>query len=98
MTETAEEHRKELEMVEFTYVIKDEVGIHARPATLMVKTIKSLSSTVTVSSGSKTCDGTKLMQIMALGIKQGDTARFTCEGENEAADAAALKDFLEKNL
>ncbi|MBQ5758990.1 MAG: HPr family phosphocarrier protein [Schwartzia sp.] len=85
-------------MVEFTYVIKDEVGIHARPATLMVKLIKSLSSTVSVGKGGKSCNGTKLMQIMALGIKQGDEAHFTCEGENEAADAAALKDFLEKNL
>lgn len=85
-------------MTEFSYVIKDEVGIHARPAAALVKVIKGCSGTVTIGNGKKTCEGTKLMQVMGLGIKCGDTAYFTCDGGDEAADAAALKDFLEKNL
>ena len=35
-------------MQTFTYVIKDELGIHARPAGLLVKEAKNFSSTITL--------------------------------------------------
>ncbi|MCD8090952.1 MAG: HPr family phosphocarrier protein, partial [Clostridiales bacterium] len=35
-------------MVSFNYVITDEVGIHARPAGLLVKAAKAVSSTVVI--------------------------------------------------
>lgn len=44
-------------MVTFTYTITDEVGIHARPAGLLVKEAKSYQETVTLS-----CNGKVLMQ------------------------------------
>ena len=40
-------------MKEFDYTIKDAVGIHARPAGQLVKLVKGLDSTVTISKGDK---------------------------------------------
>ena len=40
-------------MQKFTYVIKDELGIHARPAGLLVKEAKKFASTITLSCGEK---------------------------------------------
>ena len=40
-------------MKQFTYTIKDEVGIHARPAGNLVKLIKGFASTVTIEKEGK---------------------------------------------
>lgn len=80
-------------MKEFTYTITDPVGIHARPAGLLVKAIKALDSSVTIAKADgKSAAGTKLMALMGLGIKQGDTVTVTIEGGNEEASAAAMDD------
>ena len=52
-------------MKEFTYIIEDEIGIHARPAGNLVKLIKTFSSTVTLEKeGKPPVSGTALMKIM----------------------------------
>lgn len=86
-------------MQEFEYAVTDPVGIHARPAGILVKTIKGLDSEVTIGKkGGKEAGGTKLMAVMGLGIKQGDTAVVRVEGPNEEADAQLLRKFFEENF
>lgn len=86
-------------MKEFTYTITDPIGIHARPAGLLAKQAKSLESTVTViKSDGRSAIATKLMAIMTLSIKQGETVTVTVEGSNEEADAAAMEQFFRENL
>ena len=86
-------------MKEFTYTITDPVGIHARPAGLLAKAAKALDSTVTiVKAEGKSAQATKLMALMGLGIKQGDTVTVTVEGANEEADCAAMAKFFADNL
>ena len=85
-------------MKKFDYTIKDELGIHARPAGLLVKLVKSLGSGVTVEKDGKSVDALRLIALMGLGIKQGDTVTFTVEGGDEEASAAALEKFLTENL
>ena len=61
-------------MKEFTYTIKEPVGIHARPAGMLAKEAKSCQSTVTiVDKNGKSVDATRLMALMGMGIKCGDT-------------------------
>lgn len=86
-------------MRQFQYIITDPVGIHARPAGLLVKAAKALDSTITVEKvGGKSAIATKLMAVMGLGIKQGDTVSVTVEGGNEEANAAAMEQFFKDNL
>ena len=86
-------------MKQFVYTITDPVGIHARPAGLLVKAIKGLDSTVTITrADGKSAGGTKLMALMGLGIKQGDTVTVTIEGGGEEANAATLEQFFKDNL
>jgi len=86
-------------MKEFTYTITDPVGIHARPAGQLVKAIKALDSTVTIArADGKSAVGTKLMALMGLGVKQGDTVTVTVEGGNEEANSAALEQYFKDNL
>ena len=86
-------------MKQFTYTVTDPVGIHARPAGLLVKAIKGLDSTITIIKGDgRSAVGTKLMALMSLGIKQGETITVTVEGANEDADAQTLEQFFKDNL
>nr|WP_325259673.1 HPr family phosphocarrier protein [uncultured Oscillibacter sp.] len=86
-------------MKKFEYIITDPVGIHARPAGLLVKAAKALDSTVTIEKiGGKSAAATKLMAVMGLGIKQGDTVSVTVEGGSEDASAATMEQFFKDNL
>ena len=85
-------------MKEFQYTVKDACGIHARPAGLLVKVVKGFSSTATLEKNGKTCDMRKLMAVMGMGIRQGETITVTAEGEDEAAAIAAVEKFLTENV
>ena len=86
-------------MKTFEYVITDPVGIHARPAGLLVKEVKShAGSTVTITKGEKSINALKLMALMQMGIKQGDAITVSVEGGDEEGTAAALEAFLKANL
>lgn len=86
-------------MKQFQYVITDPIGIHARPAGLLVKAAKALDSTVTVEKvGGKSTAATKLMAVMGLGVKGGDTVTVMVEGGNEEASLQVMEQFFKENL
>ncbi len=85
-------------MKSFEYTITDPVGIHARPAGVLVKEIKKFVSTVTVNKGEKSVNALKLMALMGMGIKQGDTIRIDVEGADEDNAAAEIEAFFKANL
>lgn len=85
-------------MQEFTFTIKEPVGIHARPAGLLVKEIKQHQSKVTITKGEKSVDAVKLMALMGMGIKCGDTITVQVEGADEEATATALQAFMQEHL
>lgn len=85
-------------MQKFEYVIKDEVGIHARPAGLLVKEAKKYQSEIHIVKDGKSAAATKLMAIMGLGVKCGDTVAIEVEGADEDAACEGIKAFFEGNL
>lgn len=86
-------------MKQFTYVIQDPVGIHARPAGLLAKAAKELSdTTVTLTKGDKTAKASQLMKLMGLGVKQGDEVIVAVDGGDEDAALAAMEAFFKANL
>jgi phosphocarrier protein len=85
-------------MKEFTYAVKDKVGIHARPAGMLVKLVKEYSSDVYIEKGDKRIKADRLIAIMNMGIKHGDTVTVTIEGDDEKEAYKALYSFFESNL
>lgn len=85
-------------MKTFEYTIKDELGIHARPAELLVKEAKKYESECTITKDGKTKKLTQLMMLMSLGVKQGETVTVTAEGADEDTAIEGLKAFFEANL
>jgi phosphocarrier protein HPr len=85
-------------MKEFQYTIKEENGIHARPAGLLAQQAKSYQSSTTMLHGEKSADMKRLFALMRLNVKQGDTVTVQVSGADEEAAAEGLKKFLSENL
>ena len=85
-------------MKEFNYVIKDALGIHARPAGMLAKLAKTFESKVQITKGEKTVAASQLLMLMGLGVKQGEEIQITVEGADEEKAFVEVKDFFEKNL
>ena len=85
-------------MKEFTYVITDPEGIHARPAGALVKAAASFSSKITIGKDGKDVDAKRIFGIMGLAAKQGHEITLKAEGEDEDAAIEALSTFLKENL
>lgn len=85
-------------MKSFSYTIKDKVGIHARPAGMLAKVAKEYESEITIEKNEKKVNATKLIAIMGMGIKCGDTITVTVSGSDEDEASAALEDFFKENL
>lgn len=85
-------------MKTFDYMITDEVGIHARPAGVLAKKVKEYASKVVIKKGEKSAEAQKLMAVMSLGVKKGETVTVTVEGEDEEKAVAELEVFFKENF
>lgn len=89
------------EVVSAEFVIRNEHGLHARPGTALVTTIKGFKSDITVTNldgSGKPANGRSLMKVVALGVKKGHRLRFTASGEDAAAAIAAIGEAIESGL
>ena len=85
-------------MKSFEYTVKDELGIHARPAGMLVKEAKKYESKITITKEGKTVDVTKLMMLMSLAVKCVQTVEIQVEGSDEDIAFEGMKAFFEANL
>ena len=85
-------------MKEFKHVINDPMGLHARPASMVVKACGAYASKVTITAPTGTADAKRLMAVMRLGAKQGMELTVAVDGADEEKAAAELQAFLAANL
>ncbi len=83
------------------FTIRNEHGLHARPGTVLVNTIKQFTSEITVTNldgSGKPANGRSLMKVVALGVKKGHRLRFTAQGEDAQQALAAIGEAIAAGL
>jgi len=85
-------------MKQFTYTVQDALGIHARPAGLLVKEAAKYPCDVTITCGEKKASAKKIMALMSMAVKCGSEVTITCDGEKEEEAIAAIEAFFKENL
>ena len=85
-------------MKEFSYTIQDKLGIHARPAGLLVKKANEFKSSVTIHKDAKTADAKKIFAVMSLGVKMGDNIKVAVSGVDEDTAFDELQNFFKTVL
>ena len=84
-------------MIEREFTITDPIGIHARPAALLVNMVKGLGLDVEIEKAGKTAKANSLIGLMGLAAKAGDTIKVRlADGNEEALDK--IMEFLKENL
>ena len=85
-------------MKSFTYTISDPIGIHARPAGVLVKRASAFASDITLECGGKSADAKRIFAVMGLGVKSGDEVTLTASGADEDSAIDAMKELFAANL
>jgi phosphocarrier protein HPr len=85
-------------MIEKRYAILAPEGIHARPATALVRLTRQFKSVIQLQKGETIVRLNSLLNILSLGAKGGDTISILIEGEDEASAAQALDIFFTEHL
>ena len=75
-------------MVEKKFVIKNKLGLHARPAALFVQTANRFKSEIEVLKGRQKVNGKSIMGIMTLAAGTGSAITVRASGE-DAEEALA---------
>ncbi len=85
-------------MIEFSYVINDELGIHARPAGLLVKATSKYDCTIKALKAEAEVDAKSILGIMGLGVRKGEEILFRFEGTDEAEASVTIMALLKETL
>lgn len=85
-------------MKSISYVIKDELGIHARPAGLLVREATRFDCKIMIRKETMEIDAKSILGVMALGAKNGDEIIISFEGTDEAEASDTIQAFLINNL
>ena len=77
------------------FVVRNELGLHARPAGQFVVLAGQFSSEITVTRGSESVDGRSVLSLLPLAAAQGTVLLFRATGADAAEAVAALGELLE---
>lgn len=81
-------------MESFIARIKSETGLHARPVIQLIKTVKEFAAEVKMEKAGKIVDAKKMLGILSLDVRKGDTIKIIIEGPDEKEAAIALKNLI----
>ena len=85
-------------MKEIKYVVTDELGVHARPAGLLVRAASKYKCDIKVGNHKRMVDATRIMGVMGLAMKQHDELIMSFDGVDEDVAVAGMETFLKENL
>ena len=85
-------------MKEITLTVQHEVGLHARPAALFVKTAGRFKSDIQVTKDSHTANAKSILSVLGLAAGQGAVITVRAEGPDEDDAVAALQALVESNF
>jgi phosphocarrier protein HPr len=85
-------------MPEMRVEIKNEVGLHARPAAIFVQTANKFGSEITVRHGETTANAKSILSILTLGAGKGAILTLNADGEDAEQALQALADLISRDF
>ena len=84
--------------VETSVLITNRVGLHARPARLLVQTAAQFQSQIRLQCGEKTANAKSIVGVLKLGAVMGNTLVLRAEGEDAEEAISALTDLIRRKF
>lgn len=85
-------------MEKINVVLKNSTGLHARPASLLVKEASKFLSEIKIVKDGKEYNGKSIMGILSIGASKGDDLTIIAEGEDEKEAISTLKELIENKF
>jgi phosphotransferase system HPr (HPr) family protein len=85
-------------MIEREYIIVSLDGMHARPATALIRIIRKFKSVVNVKKGDQLVRLNSMLNILSMSAKAGQSIAVVIEGEDELDAASAIDLFFKEEL
>jgi phosphocarrier protein len=85
-------------MIERRIVLENETGLHARPATELVKKAGQYNSKVSVIKGEVEYNAKSILSLMSAGAKKGDEIIIRAVGEDEAEAIEGIVELIKNNF
>jgi PTS hybrid protein len=79
-------------------VLRNEVGLHARPAAVLVRALSAFDAEVTVRLGDQEADARSVLALMSLGARQGDRIHVRARGPQASAALEKAKELVDGNF
>ena len=83
-------------MEKLSFVVSDPVGLHARPATILVNQASKFSSNINLIYNGKSVNLKSIMGVMSLGVGQGADVTISAEGPDADDALAAIEETMTK--
>ncbi|GAA2348124.1 dihydroxyacetone kinase phosphoryl donor subunit DhaM [Saccharopolyspora halophila] len=78
--------------------LTNEVGLHARPAALLARSLNGLQTSVTVVSGDKEADASSVLGVMGLGARKGDRITLRASGPDAQQAVDRILDLARRDF
>lgn len=85
-------------MITKEYTITSPQGLHARPATALIRLVKNFISVISIQKADKITRLNSMINLLSMTIKGGETITIIIEGEDEINAAEALDLFFAEQL
>ena len=85
-------------MVKQKVTVKNETGLHLRPAGLLCRTAMLYKSHITLAYEGTVANAKSVLSVLGAGVKPGYELEITCEGMDEQEALDALVELFESGL
>ena len=85
-------------MVKQKVTVKNQLGLHLRPAGILCRTAMLYKSHIMLTCGTATVNAKSVLSVLGAGVKTGDEVEITCEGMDEQEALGALVELFESGL
>lgn len=85
-------------MISKDYVIIDPLGMHARPATALLKLTRQFKSQFSLKKDGKLIQMRSMLNILSLSAKYGDNFPVVIDGEDELEAVKAFDYFFNEEM
>jgi len=85
-------------MLEKTVTVKNKSGIHARPASMLVREASKFKSDIIIVKGTSELNAKSIMNVMGMGARCGDEITIKVSGEDEKLAFKEIVDLIERGF
>ena len=78
--------------------VKNQVGLHARPATFFIQKANEFKSSIWVEKEDRRVNAQSLLGVLSMGITTGTEITLIAEGPDEEAAVKQLSEMLVKDI